>query len=57
MAYMLLVMEQAGERAARSESEARAEFSHAASLASNARERNLLLGRMAACEPSTNRIN
>jgi RNA polymerase sigma-70 factor (ECF subfamily) len=31
--------------------EARAEFSHAASLANNARERSLLLGRMAACGP------
>jgi len=30
--------------------EARAEFSHAASLASNARERSLLLDRMASCE-------
>jgi len=37
--------------------EARAEFSHAASLAGNARERSLLLERMAACEPSANRIN
>ena len=31
--------------------EARAEFSHAASLANNARERSLLLGRRAACGP------
>ena len=37
--------------------EARAEFSHAASLAGNARERNLLLERMAACEPNAARIN
>jgi len=37
--------------------EARAEFSHAAALASNARERNLLLGRMAACDPHAVRIN
>jgi RNA polymerase sigma factor (sigma-70 family) len=37
--------------------EARAEFSHAASLAGNARERNLLLERMAACDPSPVRIN
>lgn len=37
--------------------EARAEFSHAASFASNARERNLLLERMAACEPHALRIN
>lgn len=37
--------------------EARAEFSHAASLAGNARERNLLLERMAACGPSPARIN
>jgi RNA polymerase sigma factor (sigma-70 family) len=37
--------------------EARAEFSHAASLAGNARERSLLLERMAACDPHANRIN
>jgi len=37
--------------------EARAEFSHAASLASNARERSLLLERMAACELQARRIN
>ena len=37
--------------------EARAEFSHAASLAGNVRERNLLLERMAACEPTGARIN
>jgi RNA polymerase sigma factor (sigma-70 family) len=37
--------------------EARAEFSQAASLAGNARERNLLLERMAACDPSPARIN
>jgi RNA polymerase sigma-70 factor, ECF subfamily len=37
--------------------EARAEFSHAASLAGNARERRLLLERMAACEPNAGRIN
>jgi predicted RNA polymerase sigma factor len=37
--------------------EARAEFSHAASLAGNARERSLLLERMAACDPHTVRIN
>jgi RNA polymerase sigma factor (sigma-70 family) len=37
--------------------EARAEFSHAASLASNVRERNLLLERMAACDPHAVRIN
>jgi RNA polymerase sigma factor (sigma-70 family) len=37
--------------------EARAEFSHAASLARNARERDLLLGRMAACESHTTRMN
>src|SRR6202167_3362023 len=37
--------------------EARAEFSHAASLASNARERSLLLERMAACERDAGRIN
>jgi RNA polymerase sigma factor (sigma-70 family) len=37
--------------------EARAEFSHAAFLASNARERNLLLERMAACSPHAVRIN
>jgi RNA polymerase sigma factor (sigma-70 family) len=37
--------------------EARAEFSHAASLAGNARERSLLLERMAACEPNAARIN
>ena len=37
--------------------EARAEFSHAASLASNARERTLLLERMAACDPPGVRIN
>jgi RNA polymerase sigma factor (sigma-70 family) len=37
--------------------EARAEFSHAASLASNARERSLLLERMAACNPLPSQIN
>ncbi len=37
--------------------EARAEFSHAASLAGNARERALLLERVAACELHTGRIN
>ena len=37
--------------------EARAEFSHAASLANNARERRLLLERMAACEPRPSQIN
>ena len=37
--------------------EARAEFSHAASLASNARERGLLLERMAACDLHAMRIN
>ena len=37
--------------------EARAEFSHAASLAGNARERNLLLERMAACAPRAPRVN
>jgi predicted RNA polymerase sigma factor len=37
--------------------EARAEFSHAASLAGNARERSLLLERIAACGPRTIRIN
>jgi len=37
--------------------EARAEFSHAASLASNARERSLLLERMAACDLQAIRIN
>ena len=37
--------------------EARAEFSHAASLASNVRERSLLLERMAACELQGVRIN
>ena len=37
--------------------EAREEFWHAASLASNSRERNLLLERMAACDPHTGRIN
>jgi RNA polymerase sigma factor (sigma-70 family) len=37
--------------------EARAEFSHAASLANNARERSLLLERMAACDPHAGRIN
>jgi RNA polymerase sigma factor (sigma-70 family) len=37
--------------------EARAEFSHAASLAGNARERNLLLERMAACGPRTPHVN
>jgi RNA polymerase sigma factor (sigma-70 family) len=37
--------------------EARAEFSHAAALASNARERGLLLDRMAACDPLAVRIN
>ncbi|MGC1523582.1 MAG: RNA polymerase sigma factor [Steroidobacteraceae bacterium] len=37
--------------------EARAEFSHAASLASNARERSLLLERVAACDTCAARIN
>lgn len=37
--------------------EAHAEFSHAASLARNARERSLLLERMAACDPHAVRIN
>ena len=37
--------------------EARAEFSHAASLAGNARERSLLLERMASCDPRTVRVN
>jgi RNA polymerase sigma-70 factor, ECF subfamily len=37
--------------------EARAEFSHAVSLAGNARERSLLLERMAACDPRAGRIN
>jgi RNA polymerase sigma factor (sigma-70 family) len=37
--------------------EARAEFSHAASLARNVRERKLLLERMAACEVDAARIN
>ena len=37
--------------------EAHAEFSHAASLARNARERSLLLERMAACDPHAARIN
>jgi RNA polymerase sigma-70 factor (ECF subfamily) len=37
--------------------EARAEFSHAASLTSNGRERALLLGRMAACDPRAARMN
>jgi RNA polymerase sigma factor (sigma-70 family) len=37
--------------------EARAEFSHAASLASNARERSLLLERMAACNPRPAQFN
>ena len=37
--------------------EARAEFSHAASLASNARERSLLLERMAACNSRPSQIN
>jgi RNA polymerase sigma factor (sigma-70 family) len=37
--------------------EAREEFSHAASLASNARERSLLLERVAACDPHAIRIN
>jgi RNA polymerase sigma factor (sigma-70 family) len=37
--------------------EAREEFSHAASLAGNARERSLLLERMAACDPRAFRIN
>jgi RNA polymerase sigma-70 factor (ECF subfamily) len=37
--------------------EAREEFSHAASLAGNARERRLLLERMAACGPHSDRIN
>jgi RNA polymerase sigma-70 factor, ECF subfamily len=37
--------------------EAHAEFSHAAALASNERERNLLFERMAACDPHAGRIN
>src|ERR1700733_8385478 len=37
--------------------EAHAEFSHAASLASNERERHLLFERMAACDPHAGRIN
>ena len=37
--------------------EARAEFSHAASLANNARERKLLLERMAACDLGAERVN
>jgi RNA polymerase sigma factor (sigma-70 family) len=37
--------------------EARAEFSHAASLAGNGRERSLLLERMAACDRQSTRIN
>jgi RNA polymerase sigma factor (sigma-70 family) len=37
--------------------EARSEFSHAASLAGNVRERRLLLERMAACDPNPRRIN
>jgi predicted RNA polymerase sigma factor len=37
--------------------EARAEFSHAVSLAGNARERSLLLERMAACDPRAVQIN
>jgi RNA polymerase sigma factor (sigma-70 family) len=37
--------------------EAHAEFSHAASLASNERERTLLYERMAACDPHAGRIN
>jgi RNA polymerase sigma-70 factor (ECF subfamily) len=37
--------------------EARAEFSHAASLAGNTRERSLLLERVAACEPGRLHIN
>jgi len=37
--------------------EARAEFSHAASLAGNARERSLLLERMAACDLRAVRVN
>jgi RNA polymerase sigma factor (sigma-70 family) len=37
--------------------EAREEFWHAASLANNSRERNLLLERMAACDPPAGRIN
>jgi RNA polymerase sigma factor (sigma-70 family) len=37
--------------------EARAEFSHAASLASNARERSLLLERMTACDRHAGRVN
>jgi predicted RNA polymerase sigma factor len=37
--------------------EARSEFSHAASLANNARERALLLERMAACESYSPRLN
>ncbi len=37
--------------------EARAEFSHAASLAGNVRERNLLLERVAACVPPSPHVN
>ncbi len=37
--------------------EAHAEFSHAASLATNERERSLLLERMTACDPHSVRIN
>jgi predicted RNA polymerase sigma factor len=37
--------------------EARAEYSHAASLAGNARERRLLLERMTACGPPTAPLN
>jgi RNA polymerase sigma-70 factor, ECF subfamily len=37
--------------------EARAEFSHAASLATNGRERTLLLARMASCDPHAGRLN
>ena len=37
--------------------EARAEFSHAAALAGNARERDLLLARIAACDSRANRMN
>ncbi len=37
--------------------EARAEFSHAASLAGNVRERDLLLERMAACDPRAVQLN
>jgi RNA polymerase sigma factor (sigma-70 family) len=37
--------------------EAHAEYSHAASLAGNARERRLLLERAASCDPNAKRIN